>query len=1096
MRTISAGVLECYCDALVIGAQNEPIFVSFFDRSAQAVRALGAALVLEGKVSFQGRGYVNDSLFDVIYSQIVRGKEKFTHGIALAKGVKDKYLITTEERMEEDLYNFLMQTQDLPLLREWMHEIKDALFRHGILYVTVNNRMYGNTEHWIRIDGEEKVRLQDLKFYTSLITEEKLKGIISDLLRKKRIRIAEAEQKPLLLNNMDDYFKNYGPSIVKNLERQLHPVAGLNGEIDSIALSRTRPYPQQAAMINGVYEYFRKRKRGSVFFIMGMGSGKTLQASAEAEMLYVRRWLEAHPDKTLADAYAGDGVIHYRHVVMCPGQLVEKWKKSILADIPYAKPVIINDFKQLVALREAGKERRFGKEFYIISKDFAKLSYQMIPTPKKEGIRKVELFYCNNCSATIPRKTEECPFCGSRDIAIRKTRFLRKGMICPNCNRLLYKKNMRFDIEALEDPEDTSSDPLQWTDFVYETNQNTNCLYCEEPLWTPFVRNINTEFGKASKKPAWIRQTFWANQARKGKKTYWILQGKQSEARRIWGAPINEIEAEGGCRKYSPAQFIKRYMKGYFDVFIADEIHKAKGGSTAQGSAFHAIKKSSRYVLALTGSLTGGMASDLFYLMYRMFPEKMVRHGYQYGDILRFSKEYGCVEQDFSPVQDIRRNTFSRGRQLSNIRTLPGISPIIFSEFLLDVAVFLDIEDMSANMPPHYEKIILVNPKPGSAEEEVQRQYRSAIATIKDYERRALVNLSSVRHQFSMSYLDKPYGVSPILDPRDGSIVVEPGNYASVFTGENRELLEKETALCKTIKQELSEGRNCIVYAEYTNSDETNVLPRLRELILSKCGLQQREVVIMKASFPSAARREAWMQEKAEEGMKIMLCNPRLCETGLDFCWEYKGKTYNYPTLMFYQCGYSLFVTWQAAGRSWRLNQKEECRTYYFAYAGTVQQAILQVLGEKKSAASAIQGRFSADGLAAMAKGVDTQVRIAQIMNEMDATSGDRLKEMFDVIADSKEDGTFGQCKRMKLLSEIIAIAKEKRDLFTGNENLFANMFTDLLGGTEEDGGGIGDLNQLLGFSLFGSDSSDTLMKPKRKVKKTGKTELLFEPLI
>ena len=65
MRTISAGVLECYCDALVIGAQNEPIFVSFFDRSAQAVRALGAALVLEGKVSFQGRGYVNDSLFDV-----------------------------------------------------------------------------------------------------------------------------------------------------------------------------------------------------------------------------------------------------------------------------------------------------------------------------------------------------------------------------------------------------------------------------------------------------------------------------------------------------------------------------------------------------------------------------------------------------------------------------------------------------------------------------------------------------------------------------------------------------------------------------------------------------------------------------------------------------------------------------------------------------------------------------------------------------------------------------------------------------------------------------------------------------------------------
>ena len=54
---------------------------------------------------------------------------------------------------------------------------------------------------------------------------------------------------------------------------------------------------------------------------------------------------------------------------MCPGHLVEKWKDSLEKEIPYAKPVIINSFKQLVDLRAAGRERNYGKEFYIISKE-------------------------------------------------------------------------------------------------------------------------------------------------------------------------------------------------------------------------------------------------------------------------------------------------------------------------------------------------------------------------------------------------------------------------------------------------------------------------------------------------------------------------------------------------------------------------------------------------------------------------------------------------------------------------------------------------------------------------------------------------------
>ena len=68
---------------------------------------------------------------------------------------------------------------------------------------------------------------------------------------------------------------------------------------------------------------------------------------------------------------------------MCPGHLAEKWAKEINEEIPFAKAMVISDFKQLIKLREHGSKRE-GKEFFILSKDFCKLSYQSIPTPTKQ----------------------------------------------------------------------------------------------------------------------------------------------------------------------------------------------------------------------------------------------------------------------------------------------------------------------------------------------------------------------------------------------------------------------------------------------------------------------------------------------------------------------------------------------------------------------------------------------------------------------------------------------------------------------------------------------------------------------------------------
>ena len=1088
MEQLMAGVSEAYLDFMISGDHDTPLIVSYYERSAQLVRSIGATLVVEGRFLYRRRTFKNLNKFSANYATIQRGKEKFTHGIAIAENLNKEYLITTKEDLYKDFYYLLMNQFDLPLLEWWIPHLFEVLKDRNLIKQLSKYNYYGNLDRIFKKNGKD-IPIKDLQIYRYSFKEENLKKLIEELFLRKVIWITKKEQKNLYFANLDEYFKEYGKSIVDNLKNILQPVSELNGKIDRAVLKDIRLYPQQAAMVNGIYEYFRKTKGRYALFSMGTGSGKTIQAATAAEMLYVGKWLEANPDKTLKDAYEKDGVINYRHFIMCPGHLVEKWCKELKERIPYAKPVIVDTFSQLVNLRAMGSKRDSGKEFYIISKDFLKLSYQRIPTPKREATKNVEVFKCKDCGMLQPRKYDSCVGCGSKNLEIIKTRFKRHGLICPHCNRLLYPTNFSFELEEFYDDLNINTKPMRWYDMSAERNHNQTCIYCGESLWMPYVKNIDMEFGR-TKMPTWIRQTFWTNKAKKGKVTNWVLRGYEEEARKYYGEVLNSMEDSlGGCRKYSPALYIKKYLKGYIDVFICDEVHKAKGGSTAQGNAFHHIMMASKYTFGLTGTIAGGVATDLFYLLYRMEPKRMKEHGYLWTSVMKFATDYGCVETEYTANVNLRHNVCSRGRQLRQPRVLPGISPKIFSDFLLDRAVFLNIEDMSANMPPLFEYIRLCKPKEG-LEQQMLNDYVRTIGEMKQYERENKVSLSSMRHQFEMSYLDKPYGVEPILDPKRGDVVTEPMDYRVLL--ENDGMLSKEEMLLDIVKGELSEGRNCVIYAEYTQSDSTNVIPRLQELLYKHCNLAKNEVVSMRASYPSSAARENWMHQRAKEGMKVMLCNPRLCETGLDFCWKDNNTTYNYPTLIFYQSGYSLFIMWQAAGRAWRLNQREECRTYYLGYEKTVQQAILQVLGEKKAATSAIQGKFSADGLAAMAQGVDTQVRIAQIMSEMDENTGNKLQEMFDVITGEVEN-TYSDEQTMLIFSELIEAVEEVAEEFGMEVGSLFDMFNDFTPEKKESPlfamdlfASISSFNMLL--SEYQADFSDA--DDKKKVKKKRKSKV------
>jgi hypothetical protein len=71
----------------------------------------------------------------------------------------------------------------------------------------------------------------------------------------------------------------------------------------------------------------------------------------------------------------------------------------------------------------------------------------------------------------------------------------------------------------------------------------------------------------------------------------------------LWQADGSKIQ------RMAPVEFIGRYLKGWFDLAIADELHQL-AGDTAQGNALGVLARAGRRLVALTGTLMGGYADD------------------------------------------------------------------------------------------------------------------------------------------------------------------------------------------------------------------------------------------------------------------------------------------------------------------------------------------------------------------------------------------------------------------------------------------------------------------------------------------------------
>jgi hypothetical protein len=428
----------------------------------------------------------------------------------------------------------------------------------------------------------------------------------------------------------------------------------------------------------------------------------------------------------------------------------------------------------------------------------------------------------------------------------------------------------------------------------------------------------------------------------------------------LWQADRERIQ------RMAPIEYIGRYMGGWFDFSIADELHQL-AGDTAQGNGLGVLGRAAKRLIALTGTLMGGYADDLFNIFYRMEPHTMAGEGFAYGGQGRrdFQQQYGVLET-IEKVRDTDNACSRATKKTIQVLKKPGASPLLFGKFLMNTTAFLSLEDIADNLPRYDESVLSVemDSELAKAYEELEEDIRSAIRS-----HRGNKSLMSILLNTLLLYPDHPYGFGDIwaraFDP-------ETKEYVKFLVTTPKNLKEdglyaKEHALVADIREELRQGRRCQVYATYTG--EKDVTLRL-ESVLRQAGFR---VAVLRSSV-ATDKREDWYERQLKAGVEVVICHPKLVETGLDLL--------AFPTLYFYETGYSLHTLRQASRRSWRIGQRHAVRVKFVTYTGTMQETCLRLMGKKMLVALMMEGKFSGEGLQSLDTDEDLMSAMARELVE------------------------------------------------------------------------------------------------------------------
>lgn len=619
------------------------------------------------------------------------------------------------------------------------------------------------------------------------------------------------------------------------------------------------------------------------------------------------------------------------NVILCPSHITKKWVREIEETLPDTKAAVVYSLADIDTVYKAYTDG--NKTVYaVLSKERARDGYMRRP-------------------AAIYSRS-------------------KRAYLCPDCGGVI----------EMELKEDGTKYMVRADQFFFkkETTQNHKCAYCNEPLWCP----INPEDMKPSHNK-WVKiggygfvyRDFAENHLKKTKDLKVLAKLED-----IISNPDVFFAAKGAYRRYSMSGYISERFK-LIDGVVLDELHQFKGDS-GQGDAMETLVGCSRKVIGMTATLINGYSSGLFYLLYRIVPHLMQVDNKLYESPNSFNSEYGVTETTYE-LESGEYNANSRSKKKTlNTRHKPGVSPLVYSRFLIDCAVFLSLNDMGKHLPD-YEEI----PVELELREDIKKEYdriQSEYRRCMNRNDGTSMKLMSSFLSLLTTYPDQPYGHEPIYYPKSKEACVTPKDLS-----DPDELHEKDNAVLDIVKRKIENGERVLIYTSWVKIDTQDKLKKLLEEQGYKVAVLEQKV--------KPEKREEWVQKRLDKGLDVLITNPSLIETGLDLN--------AFTTLIYYNIGYNLYTFRQSSRRSWRINQTApRIEVYILYYKGVMQARAIKLMASKLAAATLVEGNFSDEGLASMSDCTDMTSQLARELTMGIKDEVEDVAAMFKKMAVIKDD--------------------------------------------------------------------------------------------
>ena len=602
-------------------------------------------------------------------------------------------------------------------------------------------------------------------------------------------------------------------------------------------------------------------------------------------------------------------------IIMCPSHVTKKWVREIGETLPDTYAMVVHnitDLNRLYSMYEQGDKSVYA----VFSKERARDGYMRYP-------------------------------------AVRWNR-RRRAFLCPDCDTAI-------EMEISEDGSRYTV-PADQFFFLKEHKKNHVCPNCGAPLWSAVNPDRQTDWVKIGEY-GWVYRYGAAAHLKRTKSERIVDQLLKIEQ-----DPDGFYPVRGAQRRYPLSTYIKKKLHGKISGFLCDELHEYNNDS-GQGDAMAELYGASKLFVGMTATLINGYSSGIFHLLYRIVPGLMLKDGKQYSSPGEFDAEYGVVENTYE-TRDAEYNSNRRAsKRKTKSRQLPGVSPLVFSRFLLEYTAFLSLSDMGKELPS-YEEIPVALEMPIDVRDAYKEAER-ALQSILRSDRKAAQKILSTYLNLLTVYPDQPYDQPEVIHPITGSTIVAPKD-----CGDFSRLLPKEEETLEIVQQKVANGERVLIYTSWTRTDSQQKLLKLMRENGYRAEILTPQIVTEK--------REEWVDKRVKNGLQVLITNPRCVETGLDLN--------AFTTIIFYSMGYNLFTLRQASRRSWRINQTApKVEVYMLYYADTMQAKAMKLMASKLAVAGIIEGTFSEEGLAAMS---DVKDMTSQMAKELAAGIRDNVEDI------------------------------------------------------------------------------------------------------